>query len=64
MRDMATSKKGSCICMTAPFPKRRYMAKTNVSIIADNIGYINIGKIQTDSLAVIFKKFEIQKVLL
>src|SRR5438045_3232678 len=55
----ARSKEESCICMTGLLSKngdtwRRPMYQ----LLADDIGYINTGKIQADSLPVIFKKLE------
>jgi len=41
-----------------PFQNGDTWRRPMYQLLPDNIGYINIGKIQTDSLAVIFKKFE------
>ena len=41
-----------------PFQNGDTWRRPMYQLLPDNIGYINIGKIQTDSLTVIFKKFE------
>ena len=41
-----------------PFQNGDTWRRPMYQLLADDIGYVNIGKIQTDSLPVIFKKFE------